>query len=149
MESLEWWHWILAGLGLIMAELVLISFVVFWFGLGAVIVGLLLWLIPGLNFAAQMLLWSITSCAMVVLWFRLFKPHLHKSRVGMSDDATLIGEVGLMLHDVGQFQRGEVRFQKPMIGSERWGCIADEAIAAGGRVRVVSVEGTLVKVKKI
>lgn len=148
MESLEWWHWIMAGLGLMMAELVLPTFVVFWFGLGAVIVGLLLWLMPSLNFAAQMLIWSIASCAMVVLWFRLFKPHLHKTRVGMSDDATLIGEVGLMLRDVDQFQRGEVRFQKPLIGSERWGCIADEAIAAGERVRVVSVEGTLVKVKK-
>lgn len=123
-------------------------FVVFWFGLGALIVGLLLLTMPDLSLATQMLIWSVASCAMVVLWFRLFKPHLHKTRVGMSDNATLIGEVGLMLRDVDQFQRGEVRFQKPMMGADRWGCIADEAIAAGERVRVVSVEGTLVKVKK-
>lgn len=148
MEYLEWWHWIVAGLGLVMAELLLSTFIVLWFGLGAVIVGLLLWALPDLSLATQMLLWSAASCAMVVLWFRLFKPNLHKSRVGMSDDATLIGEVGLLLRDVDQFQRGEVRFQKPLIGSDRWTCIADEAIAAGERVRVVSVEGTLVKVKK-
>lgn len=148
MEFLEWWHWIVAGLVLVMAELVVPAFVVFWFGLGAVIVGLLLWAMPSLSLATQMLIWSFASCTMVVLWFRLFKPHLHKSRVGMSDDATLIGEVGLMSRDVDQFQRGEVRFQKPMIGTDRWGCIADERIAAGERVRVVSVEGTLVKVKK-
>lgn len=148
MESLEWWHWIAAGLFLVMAELVLLSFVVLWFGLGAVIVGLLLWMMPGMSLAVQMLIWSAASCAMVALWFKLFKPHLYKSHVGQSDDATLIGEVGLLAREVAPFQRGEVRFQKPMIGADIWGCIADETIAAGERVRVVSVEGTLVKVKK-
>lgn len=148
MAWLEWWHWVVGGLVLIVAELVVLTFVVLWFGLGAVVVGLILWAMPTLSLTAQMLIWSFASCAMVVLWFRLFKPSLHKSRVGMSDDATLIGEVGLMLRDVDQFQRGEVRFQKPMIGSDRWGCIADEPISTGERVRVISVEGTLVKVKK-
>lgn len=148
LESLQWWHWVVGGIALVLAELLVPTFFILWFGLGAILVGILYWLFPSMDLTAQVLIWTAASSGMVVLWFQLFKPNLHKSRVGMSDDATLIGEVGLMVREVDQFQRGEVRFQKPLLGSERWGCIADGPIAAGERVKVVSVEGTLLKVKK-
>ena len=32
---IEWWHWVLGGLGLVLLELALPSFFVIWFGLGA------------------------------------------------------------------------------------------------------------------
>jgi membrane-bound ClpP family serine protease len=41
-----------------------------------------------------------------------------------------------------------VRFQRPLLGAEEWACMAEGAIAAGERVRVVSVEGSFVKVAK-
>jgi hypothetical protein len=41
-----------------------------------------------------------------------------------------------------------VRFQKPILGAEEWACMAETAIPAGQRVRVVSVEGSYVKVAK-
>ena len=39
--NLEWWHWIVGGIVLILAELVIPSFFIVWFGLGALFVGLL------------------------------------------------------------------------------------------------------------
>jgi membrane protein implicated in regulation of membrane protease activity len=66
----------------------------------------------------------------------------------MSDPA-VIGEIGLLARDVAPFERGEVRFQKPMLGTDTWPCIADEAIRSGERVKVVDVEGSLLKVVKI
>jgi len=97
---------------------------------------------------AQLAVWLVVSVALVACWFKFFKPNMHKTRIGMSD-ANVLGEIGLLARDVSPFEKGEVRFQKPMVGSDVWPCIADEAIAAGQRVRVLAVEGSLLKVGKI
>ncbi len=145
---MEWWYWAVGGIALIIAELAVPVFVLIWFGLGALIVALLVSMLQPLDLTAQLAIWLIGSLSFVGLWFRLFKPNLHKTRIGMSD-ANIIGETGLMTHEAGAFQKGEVRFQKPMLGSDTWPCIADENIAAGTRVKVLAVEGSLLKVGKI
>ncbi len=73
---------------------------------------------------------------------------MHKTRIGMSD-ANVVGEVGMLVRDVAPFEKGEVRFQKPILGADVWGCIADEAIKSGERVRVLGVEGSFLKVGRI
>lgn len=143
----EWWHWIVAGLFMLLAELALPAFVLIWFGVAAVLLGLLLLILPILGLVLQLSLWLVFSVALVILWFRVFKPGQFKTRVGMSN-ANVVGEIGLLVADVGPFQKGEVRFQKPVLGSEVWPCIADDTIAAGERVRVLEVEGNLIKVGK-
>ena len=143
----EWWHWAIGGIGLIIAELAVPSFVLIWFGLGGLAVALLLAVMPQIGLTAQLAVWVGVSVSLVAFWFRIFKPGMHKTRIGMSD-ANVIGEIGLLTRDVAPFQKGEVRFQKPMVGSEIWPCIADAPIAAGERVRVLAVEGSLLKVGK-
>ena len=145
---LEWWHWGVAGIVLILAELAVPAFVLVWFGLGGLVVALLVLVFPQFDLTSQLSAWLVVSVAMIVLWFKLFKPNFHKTRVGMSD-ASLIGEIGLLTREVAPFQKGEVRFQKPMLGADVWPCLADEAIAAGARVKVLTVEGSLLKVGKI
>ena len=144
---IEWWHWVLGGLGLVLLELALPSFFVIWFGLGALLVGLSMLALPALSLTAQIALWIITSVVMVVLWFSVFKRSQHKTLIGTAA-GEVIGEVGLLVSAVAPFQRGKVRFQRPLLGSEEWVCTAESAIAAGERVRVVSVEGSFIKVAK-
>lgn len=146
--SFEWWHWIVLGFALVIAELAVPAFFVIWFGLGALLVGLLLLVAPQIGLTAQLALWVAASLAMVVLWFRVFKRGDHKTRIGQSDGDT-IGEIGLMAKAAEPFARGRVRFQKPLLGSEEWECVVDEPIAAGERVRVMSVEGSFLKVQKV
>lgn len=146
--QLEWWHWIVGGILLILAELVIPSFFIVWFGLGALLVGLVLLALPELSLTAQVALWTLASLVLVVLWFRVFKQSLHRTRVGMAD-GEVIGEIGLLVHAVAPFERGKVRFQRPVLGSEEWVCLADTAIAAGERVRVTAIEGSFVKVGKV
>ena len=144
---IEWWHWVLGGLGLVLLELAVPSFFVIWFGLGALLVGLALLTIPTLSLTAQIAAWIVASVVMVVLWFRVFKRSQHKTLIGTAA-GEVIGEVGLLVSAVAPFQRGKVRFQRPILGSEEWACMADAAIAAGERVRVLSIEGSFVKVGK-
>ncbi len=145
--QLEWWIWIVGGIGLILAELVVPSFFVVWFGLGALLVGLLALLVPGLSLTVQLAIWTTASLAMVMLWFKVFKPGFHKTRIGTAAGEA-VGEIGLLVSAVAPFERGKVRFQRPVLGSEEWACMADAPIAAGERVKVVAIEGSFLTVSK-
>lgn len=144
---IEWWHWEIAGLALVLLELAVPTFFVLWFGFGAMLVGLVLLVQADLSLTAQISTWVAASVAMTVLWFRVFKRSQHKTLVGTAG-GEVIGEVGLLVSAVAPFERGRVRFQRPVLGAEEWACMAESAIAAGERVRVVSVEGSFVKVAK-
>lgn len=148
--ELVWWHWMILGLGLGLVELVVPAFFVIWFGLGALLVGVALLVAPGIGFTTQILLWTAASVAMTVLWFRVFRGDGGKTRSGQADEA--LGEIGVLVRAVEPLgvasARGEVRFQKPIMGSDVWPCLADEAIAAGERVKVLAVHGQILKVGK-
>jgi len=144
---IEWWHWMVLGVGLILLELALPAFFVIWFGLGALIVGGALAMIPALSLAAQVGLWILASVAFVVLWFKVFKVQVHRTRVGLSE-GQFAGEVGLATRPLKPYQKGQIRFQKPILGSDVWEAIADEDIAVGERVHVLAVEGNILRVAK-
>jgi len=144
---LEWFHWAILGVALVVAELLVPAFVLVWFGLGGLVVALLLVLLPAASFIAQLLVWIVASVSLVLLWFKVFKPHQHKITSGRSS-AEAVGEVGLLVSDIEPFGKARVRFQTPLLGSDVWECVADEKIAAGSRVKVVSVEGSLLKITK-
>lgn len=142
--ELAWWHWAVGGLALIVAELVVPSFVLIWFGVGALAVALLMAL-TAIGLTAQLAIWLVVSITLVAAWFKVFRPNMHKTRIGMAD-AGVIGEIGVLVRDVAPFEKGQVRFQKPILGDDVWECIADEAIRNGERVRVLEVEGSFMKV---
>jgi inner membrane protein len=144
----EWWHWAVAGIALILAELAVPAFVLVWFGLGALLVAVILALYADIGLTAQLAVWLIASVIMVALWFRFFKTDQRRTRIG-SADAEVIGETGLLTRAVAPFEKGEVRFQKPLLGTDVWPCIADEIIEAGQRVKVLAVEGSFLKIGKV
>lgn len=148
--ELAWWHWMVLGLALGVAELAVPSFFIIWFALGALLVGVAMLAAPGMAFSTQILLWTVASVMMTVLWFRVFRKDGARTRSGQADEA--LGEIGILVRAVEPLSaasaRGEVRFQKPVMGSDVWPCLADEVIAAGERVRVLAVDGQLLRVGK-
>ncbi|MFV0371439.1 MAG: NfeD family protein [Azonexus sp.] len=144
-SQLQWWHWIVGGIALVVAELAVPAFYVVWFGLGALLVGLLMLGID-LSTTAQIMVWILASLAFTFVWFRFFR---HGTRtLSGSADGEVVGEIGLAVAAIEPFAKGRVRFQRPVLGAEEWVCLADEAIAAGDRVRVLAVEGNYLKVVK-
>lgn len=79
--TIEWWYWLVGGVLLILLELVIPSFFVLWFGLGAVLVALLMLLAGDLSLTTQLLIWAAASVAMVILWFKVFRPDQHLSLI--------------------------------------------------------------------
>ena len=145
--TIEWWHWTVGGIALVLLELAIPAFFVIWFGFGALLLSVLMLAAPSLSLTAQILLWLVASIAMAILWFRVFKRSAHKTLIGTAA-GDVIGEAGLLVSNVAPFQRGKVRFQRPILGAEEWACTSEADIAAGARVKVVSVEGSFVKVVK-
>jgi inner membrane protein len=145
MINLLWWHWMVLGIVLVLLELAVPAFFLVWFGVGALIVGFAVLAVPSLSFAWQVLVWIACSILFIWLWFKVFRPGFHKTRAGMSKGA-LIGEVGLVIRDIRPFEKGQVRFQKPVLGDEVWESLADGEIKAGERVKVLDVEGNILKV---
>ncbi|WP_060510567.1 NfeD family protein [Pseudomonas sp. NBRC 111124] len=141
--EMQWWIWLVFGIGLILLELVLPTFFIIWFGIGAVLVSLIALAAPALQLDMQVLLWVLFSSVTTFLWFKLFKRK--QPDVRWTADS-VIGEVGLLTSSVSQFQKGRVRFQKPLLGNEEWTCVADGDIPAGERVRLVAIEGNTARV---
>ncbi|HEX8980429.1 MAG TPA: NfeD family protein [Parasulfuritortus sp.] len=144
--ELAWWHWMVLGMALIALEMLVSTFFVMWFGMGALLVGLLmLFAAPG--FAVQMVLWAILSVAMTLAWLRFFK-NPDRTRLGQAKEGVK-GVVGLMTKPVTETGVGEIMFQRPVLGADRWPAVADEPIAAGERARIVDVLGQTLKIEKI
>ena len=146
--ALLYWHWIVIGIALMLTEIFIGSFFIFWFGAAAVLVGLLLIPLPGISVTAQILIWAFSATAFALAWFKLIKPlNVDKTKAGLSREA-LLGEIGQVLKVPNGDKRGRVRFPAPLLGSDEWLIISQEDLVIGDRVSVVDLSGNSLIVKK-
>ena len=145
--ELMYWHWLVFGMILVAGEIFIPSFTILWFGLGALVVGLLM-LVLELNFPAQILIWTLASVASTILWFKYFKPKMiDRTSAGISRDAA-IGEAGQVIKAPTEHSRGQVRFTTPVLGDDEWDFICDSEVTLGDRVHIKEISGnTLIVVK--
>jgi len=147
--QIEWWYWIIAGFCLIGLELVIPSFTIIWLGMGALVVGILKAVWPGFPVAGQLLLWSISSIAFTVMWFKYLRPKKDQTSAGRSKEG-IVGETGIIIRGTTDtYQKGVVRFRISVLGADEWTCYADEPLQVGNDVRVIDIEGQILKVVKI
>lgn len=147
--QIEWWYWIIAGFCLIGLELIVPSFTIIWFGLGALVVGLLSGLWPGIPLAGQVALWSAASICFTTMWFKYLRPKGDRPHAGMSKEG-IVGESGVIIRGTEDSHgRGIVKFRISVFGADEWGCYSSETLHVGDSVRVVDIEGQILKVEII
>lgn len=147
--QLLYWYWLVFGMILILLELAVPSFTILWFGLGALVVGVLLLLAPGVSLTLQILIWMVASAAFTMFWFKVLKPRMtDRTTAGISREAVL-GETAMVTRMPEGERRGEIRFSVPILGSDTWAFICTEDVAIGDRVMVQDVSGNTMMVKKI
>lgn len=145
--AFEPWHWFVLGVLLILSELVLPAFAALWFGIAAIMVGVLLWLFPMMGFTTQLVIWIVLSILCTLLWFKFIKPlSTDKTKAGLSREAT-IGQVGMVIQIHMEHDLITVRFSMPVLGSDEWNCRSLEPVRVGDRVRVVDILGNELVVK--
>ena len=147
--ELVYWHWIVLGIVLMLAEIFIGSFFIFWFGAAAVVVGLSLTIAPSISAPNQLIFWTLLSLVFAVAWFRFLKP-LSKdvTKAGLSREA-LIGEIGQVLSVSNGDKRGMVRFPAPLLGSDEWLIMSQDSLSIGDRVSVKDVSGNSLIVVRV
>ena len=146
--TLLYWHWLVLGMILIITEIFVPSFTIFWFGLGAIIVAVILLLMPDLPVAWQLFIWAIASCIFTFLWFKMIRPLMRdRTKAGISREAAL-GESGQVIKAPEPGGRGLVRFTTPLLGSDEWQFICEQTVTTGDRVFVKEISGNTLIVEK-
>jgi len=147
---LLYWHWLAFGMLLVLAELFIPSFTIIWFGLGALMVGLLSWIGYNPDLKWQLLLWILLSAGFTAAWFRWIKP-LSKdmTKAGTAREA-LLGERCLLTKiPAVPGARGECRFSVPILGSDTWPCLVEGTAKVGDIVIVKEILGNAVLVAPV
>jgi hypothetical protein len=140
---MEWWIWMLLGLLLLLAELVTPGgFYFIFFGIGAVVVGVLAGLGTGGPAWFQFLLFSILS--LVSLW--LFRGKLLQLTEGAPDRNvdTLIGETAVASDEIPVHGIGKVEMRGTAWNARN---VGDRPLKHGERAKVERVEGLMLFVR--
>jgi len=148
MEQYFWIFWIVLGVGLIIAEIFTLGFVLFWFGLGALAAALAALL--GVGMVGQFAIFAIVSVGFTVMSRTIFSKYLSRREedtVKMGVDA-LPGKIGTVTNaSAGALNEGAVR----VYGSV-WTAFPfdDETkLIEGEKVEVVSVKGSSIYVRPV
>ena len=145
--AILWWYWLVFGMILIAAEIMVPSFTLFWFGLAALLVALLVFLVPECSLSLQIICWALGSIGFTFLWFKYFKPTMiDRTKAGISREA-VTGETGIVTRVPQDEIRGIVRFAMPLLGSDEWEFICHDHCSIGDRVEVTDVSGNTLVVR--
>ncbi len=141
---MNFWHWLVLGLLLMLVELALPSTYFLWMGLAALVVGVVFWLIPGMSFAAQLILFAILSVSAIFLGRRYLKRHPIESDRPMLNvrGAQNIGRIAT-LHEPIINGVGKVHLDDTL-----WKVFGPD-LPLNTRVRIVAVDGISLRVEPL
>lgn len=143
--DISWWQWIVAGILMSALEIVVPSFIIIWFGVSAIIIGLLDKFFT-LSLSMELYLWSGLSISLLILWFAYFK-RTYRSNVGQSDSE--YRNIKGVVTDILDSHRYRARFELPVLGDREWIVESNEELEVGDKISVIKVYGQILKVKKI
>ncbi|MBN1524691.1 MAG: NfeD family protein [Spirochaetales bacterium] len=139
--------WILAGIILSGLELLTPGFVVIFFGIGAVLTGLLSLVIPGMaeNFIAQAIVWIISSFSSLFIFRRFFKRTFQGKEIADTGEDEFVGHEARVTENISQKRPGRVQFQ-----GTSWKAITyDHSCKPGDTVEIMKKDNlTLIVSKK-
>ena len=148
MEQLAWILWVILGVGLIIAEIFTLGFVLFWFGIGAFIAALVGFL--GFGFGWQFLAFALVSIGLTAMSRTIFAnyfSHNNENDLKMGVDS-LPGQIGTVSSaSKGALHEGAVK----VFGSTWTAFPIDEEtpLLEGEKVEVVQVRGSSIYVRKV
>ena len=143
-----YWHWLVLGLLLVVGEIFIPSFTILWFGLGALVVGLIELLIP-MSLSVQILLWTVSSVVFTLVWFKIIKVKMAQGNRGEEARNDAIGASGLVTKLPTQSTQGSIRFSTPVMDSDEWEFSCDSVVELGDRLHIKEVSGDFLVVTKL
>jgi membrane protein implicated in regulation of membrane protease activity len=136
--------WLYAGIALIVLEVMTPGLVSIFFGLAALVLALITWLVPGIPQLAQWLMFSVFS----ILFIALLRKTLKKTFSGTSEvtedlfDA-FSGKRAMVVEVISPSKPGRVEFN-----GSNWTAEAEEVLDVGMLVRIKSKKNLTLYVEK-
>ncbi|CAM3634067.1 NfeD family protein [Cohnella lubricantis] len=137
-----WAIWLVIGFVLLIAEMLTLSFFLLWLGLGAVAGALAAWVAPD-SFFVQALAFIVVA-GVLTAFTKPLSRRLRSSKAKDFKDAIedLVGKQGVVTVAIEPGKPGIVK-----VGSETWTAYAEEELAEGKTVTIVSRGTTQVEVR--
>ncbi len=142
--DIQWWHWLVVGLFLVVVELAAAGgFYVIFFGIAAILVGLLASVNAAGSIGAQLILFSVLSVASLLLFRdRLVKRFQGDPQAPQIDQ--LVGETAIVTEALQPGAVGKVELR-----GTTWSARTSTGalLPRGTRCRVTSVDGLTLSVE--
>lgn len=144
LEMMEFWHWLVFGLLLLVAEIFVFGAVLMWFGFAAILVGVLAFFIPALIWMPSIIVWAALSLLLVFGWQQYRKKNPAKDTAPTINrrGEQIVGRHFTLMKDIVNGS-GELH-----VDDTRWKIISHHDLPAGSKVKVVAVEGTSLRVEE-
>ena len=142
--ELQYWHWWIAAVALVAIEVLVPGTFFLWLGVSAGVTGLVLLVLPALDWQYQILVYSVLSVGSIYVGRKVWRPGAEPT-----DEPTLnrrgqqyVGRIVSLAESI-RGGRGRAR-----IGDSLW-LVAGDDMPVGTEVRVVGVEGTVLQVARL
>jgi membrane protein implicated in regulation of membrane protease activity len=148
MDGIAWILWLVLAVGLIIAEIFTLGFVLFWFGIGALAAAIAAFL--GLGAGGQFAIFAVVSIALTAMSRTIFAKYLpHMNGKGMrSGIDSLPGMVGTVsTSSKGALNEGAVK-----VYGSTWTAFpidGESTLVEGEKVEVVEVRGSSIYVRAV
>lgn len=136
-----YWNWMVLGVVLMAIEAVAPGFFFLWMGVAALLVGLLLTLMPELAWTYQVLLFALLSVGSIVAWRLRLRRHPTRTADPLLNRRghQYIGRVFTLDAPVIN-GHGKIR-----VDDSTWKVVVDQDYPAGTRLRIIGVDGVMLK----
>jgi inner membrane protein len=143
LEGLKFWHWFGLGFALGILELLIPGAAMVWLGVGALVIGVLVFAIPSMPWSLQLILFVVASFAAIFAWrnYKRRSPDVSDQPALNQRGAQYVGSVYSVVEPIER-GRGKIR-----VGDGVWNARGPDAVV-GARVRVAGVDGTDLLVEK-
>jgi len=142
-STLLFWNWWLLGLVLVVVEMVAPGFFLLWIGLAAGVTGLVLFIVPGMGWEVQFVLFGVLALASVTG----ARYYVRRNPIG-TEDATLNRRGSHYIGHVFNLDEAIVNGVGKVRVGDGWWRAQGPDLPAGARVKVVGVDGNMLTVEK-
>ena len=145
LAHIDFWHWFALAVILgILDVLIGVNFVLVWCGLAAIVVGVVKWMMPSMIWQYQLILFGVGVFCSLGFWRHYLKKHppkTHLPHLNQRAKQYLHREFTLETPIVNG--RGKVK-----VDDTTWRVLGED-LPAGTRVKVIGVDGVILKIEKI
>ncbi len=140
-----WQFWLIAAGIFFIIEIATVGFLVFWFGIGALIAMVVSIFIP--NVYIQAIVFIVSSTLLIFFTKPFVNKFVNKGKTMATNAYSIIGRTGIVTKEINDLKgTGQVK-----IGGETWSAktLSEETIPENTEIEVVKIDGVKAIVQKV